>query len=67
MTRRAFILSTVDDLDAKIQQIRQHIADDDTEGPFTATTGGWSACSTKGESIRRRKTPRLDLTLRTGI
>jgi 3'-5' exoribonuclease len=36
MTIEAFILSTVDDLDAKMQQIRQHIADDDTDGPFTA-------------------------------
>jgi 3'-5' exoribonuclease len=36
MTIEAFILSTVDDFDAKMQQIRQHIADDDTEGPFTA-------------------------------
>ncbi len=36
MTIEAFILSTVDDLDAKMQQIRQHIADDDSDGPFTA-------------------------------
>jgi 3'-5' exoribonuclease len=36
MTIEAFILSTVDDFDAKMQQIRQHIADDDTDGPFTA-------------------------------
>lgn len=36
MMIEAFILSTVDDMDAKIQQIRQHIADDGTEGSFTA-------------------------------
>jgi 3'-5' exoribonuclease len=36
MTIEAFILSTVDDFDAKMQQIRQHIADDDTDGPFTS-------------------------------
>lgn len=36
MTVEAFILAAADDLDAKIQQIRQHIADDDGEGPFTA-------------------------------
>jgi 3'-5' exoribonuclease len=35
MTIEAFILAAIDDLDAKIQQIRQHIADDDSEGPFT--------------------------------
>ena len=36
MTIEAFILSAVDDLDAKIQQIRQHLADDSSEGPFTS-------------------------------
>lgn len=36
MTVEAFILSSVDDLDAKMQQIRQHLADDNTDGPFTA-------------------------------
>lgn len=36
MTIEAFILATVDDLDAKLQQIRQYIADDGSEGPFTA-------------------------------
>jgi len=36
MTIEAFILATVDDLDAKIQQIRRHIADDDSDGPFTS-------------------------------
>ena len=36
MTIEAFILAAVDDLDATIQQVRQHLADDDTEGPFTA-------------------------------
>ena len=35
MTMEAFILATVDDLDAKLHQIRQHIADDGTEGRFT--------------------------------
>lgn len=36
MTVEAFILAAVDDLDATIQQIRRHLADDDTDGPFTA-------------------------------
>jgi 3'-5' exoribonuclease len=36
MTVEAFILSAVDDLDATIQQIRRHIADDDGDGPFTS-------------------------------
>jgi 3'-5' exoribonuclease len=35
MTMEAFILAAVDDLDAKLHQIRQHIADDGTEGRFT--------------------------------
>ena len=36
MTIEAFILAACDDLDAKIHQIRRHIADDATEGPFTS-------------------------------
>src|SRR5436190_5547147 len=36
MTVEAFILAAVDDLDAKLQQIRQFIADDGSDGPFTA-------------------------------
>jgi 3'-5' exoribonuclease len=36
MTVEAFILSAVDDLDAKLHQVRRHIADDDTNGPFTS-------------------------------
>jgi 3'-5' exoribonuclease len=36
MTIEAFILATADDLDAKMQQIRQHLADDDSDGPFTS-------------------------------
>jgi 3'-5' exoribonuclease len=36
MTIEAFILAAVDDLDAKIQQIRQHITDDGSDGPFTS-------------------------------
>jgi 3'-5' exoribonuclease len=35
MTVEAFILSAVDDLDAKLHQVRRHIADDDSTGPFT--------------------------------
>ncbi len=35
MTTEAFILAAVDDLDAKLHQVRRHIADDDTDGPFT--------------------------------
>jgi 3'-5' exoribonuclease len=35
MTIEAFILAAVDDLDATIQQIRRHLADDDTDGRFT--------------------------------
>ncbi len=36
MTAEAFILAAADDLDAKLHQVRRHIADDDTDGPFTA-------------------------------
>jgi 3'-5' exoribonuclease len=36
MTVEAVILSTADDLDAKIDQIRRHVADDAGEGEFTA-------------------------------
>jgi 3'-5' exoribonuclease len=36
MTVEAFILSAVDDLDAKIHQVRRHVADDQSEGDFTA-------------------------------
>ena len=30
------ILAAIDDLDAKIHQVRKHIDADDTDGPFTA-------------------------------
>jgi 3'-5' exoribonuclease len=36
MTVEAFLLATVDDLDAKMHQIRKHVGDDNTEGPFTS-------------------------------
>lgn len=36
MTIEAFILAACDDLDSKIHQIRRHLADDATEGPFTS-------------------------------
>ena len=36
VTVEAFILAVADDLDAKINQIRQAVADDTTEGEFTA-------------------------------
>jgi 3'-5' exoribonuclease len=36
MTIEAFLLATADDLDAKIHQIRRHVADDETDGPFTS-------------------------------
>jgi 3'-5' exoribonuclease len=36
MTVEAFILSAADDLDARIFQVRQHLADDVGEGEFTA-------------------------------
>lgn len=35
MTVEAFILAAVDDLDAKIHQVRRHVAEDDGEGAFT--------------------------------
>ena len=35
MIVEAFILAACDDLDAKIHQVRRHVAEDDTEGPFT--------------------------------
>ena len=36
MTIEAFLLSAVDDLDAKLHQIRRHLAEDDTPGRFTS-------------------------------
>ncbi len=36
MTVEAFILAAVDDLDAKIHQVRKHIDADEGSGPFTA-------------------------------
>jgi len=36
MTIEAFLLATVDDLDAKLHQIRQHLDDDDSPGRFTS-------------------------------
>jgi 3'-5' exoribonuclease len=35
MTVEAFILAAVDDLDAKIHQVRRHVAEDEGEGDFT--------------------------------
>ena len=35
MTVEAFILAAVDDLDAKVHQVRRHIAEDEGEGEFT--------------------------------
>jgi 3'-5' exoribonuclease len=35
VTLEAFILAAADDLDATIHQVKKHLADDDTEGPFT--------------------------------
>jgi len=36
MTVEAFILAAADDLDSKIHQVRRHVADDDSDGSFTA-------------------------------
>ena len=36
MTIEAFILAAADELDARLHQVRRHVADDDTDGPFTA-------------------------------
>lgn len=36
MTPEAILLAAADDLDAKLQQVRQHIADDTGPGPFTS-------------------------------
>lgn len=36
MTVEAFILAAIDDLDAKIHQVRKHLDADDSDGPFTA-------------------------------
>jgi 3'-5' exoribonuclease len=36
MTVEAFILAATDDLDAKLHQVRRHVADDDGTGPFTS-------------------------------
>ena len=38
MTVEAFILSAADDLDARIYQVRQHLAEDSGEGEFTHST-----------------------------
>jgi hypothetical protein len=35
-TIEAFLLAAVDDLDAKLHQIRQHLEADDSPGRFTA-------------------------------
>lgn len=35
MTVEAFILATCDELDARLHQIHRHIAEDDSDGPFT--------------------------------
>ena len=35
MTVEAFILAAADDLDAKINQVRRHIEEDDSDGRFT--------------------------------
>jgi 3'-5' exoribonuclease len=35
MTEEAFILSAVDDLDARLHQFRRHVREDDGEGEFT--------------------------------
>jgi 3'-5' exoribonuclease len=35
MTVEAFILAATDDLDAKLHQVRRHLADDSSDGPFT--------------------------------
>lgn len=36
MTVEAFILAAVDDLDAKVHQVRRHVAEDEGEGDFTS-------------------------------
>jgi 3'-5' exoribonuclease len=36
MTVEAFILAAADELDARIHQVRRHLADDDSDGRFTA-------------------------------
>ena len=36
MTIEAFILATADELDARLHQVRRHVADDDSDGPFTS-------------------------------
>ena len=36
MTAEAMVLAACDDLDAKLQQVRQHLADDTSPGLFTA-------------------------------
>jgi 3'-5' exoribonuclease len=35
MTAEAMVLAAADDLDAKLQQVRQHLADDASAGRFT--------------------------------
>jgi hypothetical protein len=36
MTEEAFILSSIDDLDATLHQFRRHVREDSGEGEFTA-------------------------------
>ena len=36
MTVEAFLLSAVDDLDAKLHQVRRHLEEDDQPGRFTS-------------------------------
>ena len=63
MTVEAFILSFVDDLDAKINMVRQAIRDDTGDSEFTGTTRGSSGCSgrARGSAARawRRRAARL--------
>jgi 3'-5' exoribonuclease len=35
MTAEALVLSAIDDLDAKLHQVKRHLADDNSPGPFT--------------------------------
>lgn len=36
MTPEAFVLAAADDTDAKLHQVRRHVAEDATDGPFTS-------------------------------
>lgn len=57
MTIEAFILAAADDLDAKLHQVRRHLAEDDSDGPFTSYQRYLERVLYKGSDLDPGKTP----------